>query len=376
MSVGRIVLFGATGYSGRLAARELVRAGAAPVLAARSADALTALVNELSDEAPEGREPSHDVADADRPETVRRLLRSVDDVLVSTVGPFTRLGEAAVSAAVAAGCAYIDCSGEPAFLRRVFEEHGPEARRTGARLLPGIGYDFVPGNLAGALAIDRFGGHGLARIDIGYFVSGPFTASKGTVASGTGIMLDPSFSYRGGKLRSERPGAGVRSFRVGDRQATGIRLGGSELLALPRLDPALERITVNAGWPGRWAWVTSAAGAVTANARAVPGLGSAMNAVVRTAVGGASGEGPPAHVRSRSRSVVVTEAFDSDGGLLGRVRVEGPNPYDLTAGLLSWSARMLARRAERGTGTLGPVDAFGLDALVSGCLALGLAESD
>jgi hypothetical protein len=100
-----------------------------------------------------------------------------------------------------------------------------------------------------------------------------------------------------------------------------------------------------------------------------------MSAVFRTAVGGASGEGPPAHVRGRSRSLVVAEAFDRDARLLGRVRVEGPNPYDLTAGLLSWSARMLQRRSERGIGALGPVDAFGLDALVSGCLALGLAET-
>ncbi|MFN8125517.1 MAG: hypothetical protein U0R64_03275 [Candidatus Nanopelagicales bacterium] len=50
--MARIILFGATGYTGRLVARDLVRTGAAPVLVGRSVEALTALVEELDDSAP------------------------------------------------------------------------------------------------------------------------------------------------------------------------------------------------------------------------------------------------------------------------------------------------------------------------------------
>jgi short subunit dehydrogenase-like uncharacterized protein len=101
-----------------------------------------------------------------------------------------------------------------------------------------------------------------------------------------------------------------------------------------------------------------------------------MGAVFRSALGGASAEGPADHVRARSRSIVVAEGTDADGETLGRIMIEGVNPYDLTATLLTWSARMLSRRADKGVGALGPAEAFGLDALVSGCLALGLAEVD
>ena len=62
--------------------------------------------------------------------------------------------------------------------------------------------------------------------------------------------------------------------------------------------------------------------------------------------------------------------------MLGSVRVEGPSPYDLTAELLAWGAAMLLTGQAQGTGALGPVDAFGLTALVRGCADLGLARVD
>jgi signal transduction histidine kinase len=67
-------------------------------------------------------------------------------------GPFLARGEPAVRAAVDAGATYLDATGEPPFVRRVFEEHGPRAVGRCA-LIPAFGYDFVPGNLAGALAL-------------------------------------------------------------------------------------------------------------------------------------------------------------------------------------------------------------------------------
>jgi short subunit dehydrogenase-like uncharacterized protein len=371
---GRIMLLGATGYTGRITADQLVRSGAAPVLVGRSADSLRAMVDDLSPVAPGGRLPTFEVADVEQPTSVRRLLGSADDVLISTVGPFARIGDVAVEAVVEAGAAYVDCTGEPVFIRRVFEEYGPQAAVAGARLLPAVGYDFVPGNLAGALALQRW--PGIARLDIGYFVIGPFAASSGTVGSAAGIMLDQSFSWQGGRISSERPGARVMRFTVGDRKMDAITLGGSEHFALPRLDPGLERVTVAVGWAGRWSKAASAAGMLTSNAMQVPGVGSAVGAMFRTALGGSSAAGPAPHQRVKARSLAVAAGSDAAGEPIGRVAVEGPNPYDLTAGLLTWSARMLSRRAEKGTGALGPADAFGLDALLSGCLALGLAEVD
>lgn len=369
-------MFGATGFTGRLTARELVRTGAAPVLVGRSGDALEALVAELTPEAPGGRPPTLEVADTTHPGSLRRLLHSPDDVIVSAVGPYSRLGSVAVEAAIDAGCAYVDCAGEPAFIRTVFETHGPRAERTGARLLTAMGFDFTPGNLAGALLIERLADQGLARLDIGYFVVGQFGPSGGTIASAAGIMLDPSFGFRSGSVVRERPGARLRSFMVAGRPNSGLSMGGSEIFTLPRLAPELTDISVHVGWAGRWARAASAASGLAAGARQVPGIGSAMGAVIRGALGSSDAEGPSEHMRAGARSVVIAEAATADNQPLGRIQVEGPNPYDLTAALLTWSARMLSRRADKDVGAMGPVAAFGLDALVSGCLALGLAEVD
>src|SRR4051794_30980520 len=111
----RIVVFGATGYTGELIASRLAAAGAAPVLAGRSTDRLAALAARLGD-------AEYVRADAMRQNTVFDLVTSSDDVLISTVGPFSKWGLPAVRAAVAAGCTYLDTTGEPDFIQRVFEE--------------------------------------------------------------------------------------------------------------------------------------------------------------------------------------------------------------------------------------------------------------
>jgi hypothetical protein len=92
---GRIVVFGATGYTGDLTARTLVERGARPVLAARNEDRVRALAQELG-----GLEWA--VADVERPKSVRALVER-GDVLVSTVGPFARWGSAAIQAAIGGG---------------------------------------------------------------------------------------------------------------------------------------------------------------------------------------------------------------------------------------------------------------------------------
>ena len=120
----RIVVFGATGYTGDLTARALVDRGARPVLAARNEGRVRALAEELG-----GLEWA--VADVARPDSVRALVQR-GDVLISTVGPFERWGEPAVQAAIAAGAHYLDSTGEGTFIRAVFERFG--ARSAGRRV--------------------------------------------------------------------------------------------------------------------------------------------------------------------------------------------------------------------------------------------------
>ncbi len=357
---GRIVLFGATGYTGELTARALVARGGAPVLAGRSRERVEALAAELG-----GLEPA--VADVGRPETIRALLEP-GDVLVSTVGPFVRWGRAALDAAIDAGAHYIDSTGEPPFIRTVFEDHDAAAQDAGAGLLTAFGYDYVPGNLAGALAL-RDAGERAVSVDIGYFVSAGAAPSGGTRASAAGMLAEPAYAFAGGRLVTERTARRVHSFD--GRPA--VSIGATEQFALPRVHPGLRDVRVWLGWFGPASRPLQAISAATSLATRLPGVRGAIEATAGRLVKGSTG-GPDAAARAQARSFIVALASDAAGVPLAEVRLEGDNPYDFTGALLAWGAIAAAGGALRGAGALGPVDAFGLDALEAGVAAAGIAR--
>lgn len=377
--MGRIVLFGATGYTGRITAEAMVRAGLRPVLAGRSRERLLALAADLAGAAG-GREPLPiAVADVGEPRSVRALLDSSDDVLVSTVGPFSRWGAPAVEAAVAEGAAYVDSTGEPPFIRQVFEEYGPAAERSGARLLTACGYDYVPGNLAGALALReaREAGRSARRVEVGYFVTGGMQASSGTRATTAEMLVAPSMRFRHGALSTAATGAQVRTFEVAPgRRWDALAVGGSEHLTLPRLEPQLREVGTYLGWARRWTRAVAAGSTLLNAVGRIPGARRGLSAAARRLLGESDGSGPAAERNDRGGTVVVACAYDAADRVAARVRVTGPAPYPLTGALLAWAGGRFAAGAAVPVGALGPADAFGLDELVAGCAALGLARDE
>jgi short subunit dehydrogenase-like uncharacterized protein len=363
-----IVLFGATGYTGELTARALVERGARPVLAARSAGRLAALASELG-----GLETR--VADVSQPASVAALV-GAGDVLISTVGPFARWGAPAVEAAIAAGAHYIDSTGEGAFVRRIFEEWGPRAEGAGVGLLTAFGYDFVPGNLAGALALAE-AGPSAVRVEIGYAAtggSGPANFSGGTRASAAGAMIEPAFAWRAGRIVTERGGVRVRKFPLEHgEEIAGVSIAASEAFALPRLSPELAVVDVFLGF-GPASYAMAAVGAVSSVVMNVPGAKAAVESLVGRAVKGSTG-GPDAAARARTGSYVSARAFDMTGRCLADVRMAGVNVYTFTAGILAWGAMTALAGGLQGVGALGPVDGFGLEALRAGAVGAGLAAA-
>jgi short subunit dehydrogenase-like uncharacterized protein len=361
---GRIVLFGATGYTGELTARELAGMGERPVLAARDGARVRALADELG-----GLEWA--VADVSRPESVRALVER-GDVLVSCVGPFTRWGAPAVEAAIDAGAHYLDSTGETPFIRRIFEHWGPRAEAAGVVLLTAMGYDWVPGNLAAALALtDATPADGATRVAIGYFLTGAAGMSGGTRASAAGVFLEPSFAWRGGRIVTERSGARGRSFLVDGRTRKAISAGSSEHFGLPPSFPALQEVDVYLGWFGGASDALRAVALGVSVATRVPLVRGVLDEVVGRVVKGSTG-GPDAEARAASGSVIVAEAVDERGHVAGRAHLAGVNGYDFTAGMLAWGARAAAAGRLRGAGALGPVAAFGLEPLCEGVRAAGI----
>ena len=359
---GRIVLFGATGYTGRLTAESLVARGVQPILAGRSAERLKQLAADL------GQDLETRVADAADPSSVRALLKP-GDVIVATVGPFVRVGEPAIRAAIEAGASYLDSTGEPTFIRKVFEQYGDAAKKAGCGLVTAFGYDFVPGNLVGALALQR-AGDAAVRIDVGYFVLGPIAGSGGTKASLAGSITEPMMAWRDGGLVTERPARRVMSFPVQGRKRAAITISGSEVFALPRLAPQLQEVNVCLGWFGPMARPMQAMSAAGQLVQKIPGVRPLLRRAAERIP--ASTGGPSPAERERSGSWVVAVARDDRGSAIAQVALQGPNPYTFTGDMLAWGAQRAAETGLRGTGALGPVDAFGLTELQAGCAESGM----
>ena len=364
----RIVLFGATGYTGRLTAAALREAGAKPLLAARNPRTLAVLAEELGG----GLETA--VADVADPPSVRALLEP-GDVIVSTVGPFVRWGAPAIEAAIDAGCAYIDSTGEPPFIRRVFEEWGPLGVASGAALLTALGYDWVPGNLAGALALEEAGADA-RRVEIGYFLTGSGMGgmSGGTRASTVGVMLEPGFAFRGGRIVTEPPGRHVASFAVRGRDREAVSVGSSEHFTLPPLSPGLTDVEVYLGWFGKLSRPMQVGSIGLAAIGKVPALKSGLTAIARRLVSGSTG-GPGEAERSAGGSYVLARAYSGDGDRLAEVHLSGVDGYTFTGNFLAWAA-IGARDGEiTGSGALGPAAAFGLERFEQGVAEAGIARA-
>lgn len=138
-----IIVFGASGFTGRLVAEYLAgRYGVAGTvkwaIAGRSAQKLGAVRDEIG-------APSLPImlADIDDPVSLKAMVRRGKAVL-TTVGPYQLHGSALVAACAQEGTDYLDLCGEPAWMREMIDAHEASARSTGARILFSCGFDSVP----------------------------------------------------------------------------------------------------------------------------------------------------------------------------------------------------------------------------------------
>jgi short subunit dehydrogenase-like uncharacterized protein len=142
-----VLLFGASGFTGRLVAEVLAaRAADEPGwrwgLAGRDAGRLAAVRDAVG--APPGL-PIH-IADAADPAALAALVRRAR-VVITTVGPYTRHGSGLARACAEAGTDYVDLCGEPLWMARMIGELQAPAASSGARIVFSCGFDSVPFDL-------------------------------------------------------------------------------------------------------------------------------------------------------------------------------------------------------------------------------------
>lgn len=146
-----VILFGATGFVGRLTAQHLAEHapdGTRIGLAGRSATKVEQVRAELGERAADWPVVVADAADPDQ--LADLVLRT--RVVISTVGPYARHGLPLVRACAEHGTDYVDLTGEVLFVRASIDAVDDVARRSGARIVHSCGFDSVPSDLAVLLA--------------------------------------------------------------------------------------------------------------------------------------------------------------------------------------------------------------------------------
>jgi len=138
-----IVVFGATGFVGKLTAEYLAKHAPEGVkigLAGRSEEKLARVKSELGTDWPTIVADSSDSAQL-------KALAERSRVVATTVGPYRKYGMPLVEACAAAGTDYIDLTGEPLFIRESIDRCHSQAEETGARIVHCVGFDSIPSDL-------------------------------------------------------------------------------------------------------------------------------------------------------------------------------------------------------------------------------------
>jgi short subunit dehydrogenase-like uncharacterized protein len=177
-----IIVYGATGYTGRLVAEYLNdKNGLKWAMAGRSADKLV----EVRDLIGAAADTPLIVADASDPDTLDAMVKRTK-VVLTTVGPYQLYGNELVAACVANGTDYTDLCGEPAWMRQKIDQHDAAAKASGARIVFSAGFDSIPFDL-GVLMLQK---HCVATFGApAPRVKGRVRAMKGTFSGGTAASL-------------------------------------------------------------------------------------------------------------------------------------------------------------------------------------------
>lgn len=364
-----VVLFGATGFTGRLTAEYLARhapAGCRWALAGRNADKLDAVRAGLAEIDPSCAELPLVHADTGDAESMRELAESAR-VVITTVGPYTNHGEPLVAACAEAGTDYVDLAGEPEFVDRMYLRYHERAESRGARIVHSCGFDSVPHDIGVLNTVSRLPGREPVRVEGFVRVGGAF--SGGTYASALTAFSRATRMARVAKARRRvepRPtGRRIRTHTGRARLSSPVHAWA---LPLPTIDPQIVARSAAASEEygpdftyGHYAAVRRLPVAVAGVAGlSLLALLAQFRPTRQWLLGRLTpGEGPSAARRARSWFTVRFVGREGDRTVI--TEVSGGDPgYDETAVMIAESALCLAfdELPER-SGQLTPATAMG-----------------
>lgn len=354
MSKGRefdVVLFGATGFTGRLTAEYLARNAPSDLrwaLAGRNQEKLARVRSRLAaiDDRYEKLELLHaDVTD----ESSVRALATQSRSVVTTVGPYLTYGEPLVAACAESGTDYLDLTGEPEFVDTMYVRHHQAAVDSGARIVHACGFDSIPHDLGAMYTV------GLLPKDQPITLRGVVRAS-GQPSGGTFHSAMTAFQ-RAKQMRDAmkarrraEPRPEGRSSRAVSGKPHRDKVLGYYLLPLPTIDPFIVARS-GAALPsyGPEFRYSHYAGTKTLRyaAGGIAGVGvlaaAAQVKPARNFLLGKLEQGQGPSENRREKSWFTVDFVGEAGGQTVRTRVSGGDPgYGETSKMLAESALCLA----------------------------------
>ena len=344
---GAVLIYGATGFSGRAIASRLLETGHDVVLGGRHAGRLQALAQSL--QAP------WRAFDLRNSESISQSLAGVGLVL-HCAGPFVDTAAPMMEACIRAGAHYLDLAGEwPVFA--LAQRLGPAAAAAEVMLMPGVGSTIVVSDCLMARAAAAVPDTRVLRV-AGSF---PGVASRGTVRSALGLLAGTVIVRRAGQVATAPVGGASRWFNFGDGERACVAVSGAEVIAgeqttgVPHIEAYMEaplaiQIAVRAG----------ALAAEVSGGAALRAAGSALAA--------AWPEHPSESARRRGNIAVVVETEDP-WRRTRRFGVRTPDGYSVTT-VTTQAVVARVTAGEHPPGFQTPAGAFGaglLDAL--GCVS-------
>jgi short subunit dehydrogenase-like uncharacterized protein len=346
-----VVVLGATGFTGELTAAYLAEhapAGLRWALAGRNRGRLEAVRARLARIDPALTALTLLEADSSDVGSLRELAESTG-VVITTVGPYLQYGEPLVAACAAAGTDYVDLTGEPEFVDRMYLEHHDRAVESGARIVHACGFDSIPHDLGAWFTMQQLGSSDPVRLRGVVRAGGTF--SGGTLASAMGAMSrarqmrEAMMARRGKEGRPE--GRKSRAVQGRPHRDRGLDLW---LLPLPMIDPfVVARSGAALDSYGPDFRYSHYAGLRTLR-YAVGGAAAAAGLVVASQIGPLrrlvqrkvkQGDGPSE--KRRAESWFTVDFVAESAGRTLHTRVCGGDPgYTETAKMLAESALCLA----------------------------------
>jgi short subunit dehydrogenase-like uncharacterized protein len=379
-----LVLFGATGFTGRLVAEYLVkkRPGVRWALAGRSRDKLERERDELAALEPSAKQLPLVVGDSQDRAAMEDLARRTR-VVCTTVGPYGLYGSVLLGACAEQGTDYCDLTGEPHWVRKMIDAHHARAVETGARIVPSCGFDSIPSDLGVLLLHEHLAARGKRLAEVHYRVLRlKGGASGGTIASGLDtaarmgdpavrrVLADPyGLNPEGARgegeardsllpRRDAETGRWLAPFIMATVNTRVVRRSNALLdFAYGRAFRYDESVDVGAGVAGLARASATSAGMAMSGLLTITPLRKLATRFLP-----APGEGPSREQRERGSFLIELRAVSADGERLrARVGASQDPGYGATSWMLAESALCLAQdELPRRGGLLTPASCMGM----------------